>query len=253
MKKIIALILTLILVMSLAIVAFATEPSDGMGDHLINVTGSYVPGTTSSDTLFSVEIKWENMNFIYHAAKAGEWDAENHKYLEDTEAYWEGEGTITVTNSSNAKITATPKYAAAQGYGDATMTFTPGKLSIASAESGKAEVGTMTVKPEGFLPEMDESATIGAITVTIAQDTNVTAEEMEALITLADELYNKVNNTALEDTMGNTFDVFAVEKRTAPNTLTQYNINPEGEQANLNAKYASLLASYKAVLALMPE
>lgn len=178
MKKITCLLLVLAMVMGLSTVAFATETTNGTGDYSANVTGSYVAGTTSNGTIFSVDVDWEGMSFTYHAEKAPVWDPVNHKYSETEKAYWEGEGTITVTNHSNAKISATPKYIKAEGYGDATLNFSSNSLKIASAESGSEQVGTITVTPDGFLPKMDAAATIGSITVTIAQDLDATLEDI---------------------------------------------------------------------------
>ena len=106
MKKMMSFVLALILVMSLGIVAFAADVTGGIGAYSTDVKGSYVPGTTSGGTLFSVDIKWENMSFTYHAAQAGAWDSENHEYEDDTPAYWVGTGKITVTNHSNKSANA---------------------------------------------------------------------------------------------------------------------------------------------------
>ena len=253
MKKTISLILALVLVMSLGIVAFATDTTNGTGEYSTNVTGSYVPGTTSADTLFSVEIQWEAMEFTYHAELAGEWDAENHKYLPNTPAYWEGKGKITVTNHSNAKISATPQYTAAQGYTNATMKFSPAVLKLASAEGGNAQIGTMTVTPDGFLPEMEKPGTIGSITVTIAQDTTLTAEELvaeaEDLIARCTELDNQITDEK-KSTMG---DIYANFNMYRPNLSTSIKNYKSGiiTLENLNTAYEKLLASYNAVLELM--
>ena len=63
MKKIISLILALVLVISLGFVVCATDTASGIGEYVANVTGSYVPGTTSGATLFGVEIQWEDLEF----------------------------------------------------------------------------------------------------------------------------------------------------------------------------------------------
>jgi len=251
MKKIVSLFLALIMVMSLNTVAFATETTSGTGDYSTEVTGSYVAGTTSSGTIFSVEIDWTAMSFTYHAEKAPVWDPVNHKYSDTSKAYWEGEGTITVTNHSNAKISATPKYNAAEGFGDATMNFSPSNLSIASAESGSEQVGTITVTPDGFLPKMDAAATIGSITVTIAHDQNVTVTEMEALIASSSELSESIfDNEDLQTQLGDTFTMFNVYISVAEKQLERYQ-NGEESQETLNEAYADLLNSYNEVQSAM--
>lgn len=181
MRKIMSLALALALIMSLSITAYADETGVEAGSYNTDVTGTYVEGTTSSGTVFSVDIAWSGMNFTYNAEKAPVWNTENHTYSESIPAYWEGEGTIKVTNHSNAKISAIPVYKSEAGYEDAKMTFSADKLSVASAESGSEQLGTITVTPSGTLPSSANGTKIGTITVTIAQDNDVTVEETDAL------------------------------------------------------------------------
>lgn len=269
MKKLISMLLALILVLSLGTVAFATTTNTGTGDYSYEVTGSYVPGSDSSETLFSVDIQWEGMSFTYHDKVAGAWDAENYKYLDDTPAYWEGltanskaEGFIKVTNHSNAKITAIPAYKAVSGYESAGMTFTPAQLSLASAEGGAKVEGEIKVEPNGSLPVMDQPATIGHITVTIAEDAEVTEEEntvteekMQTLIDQAEALRDKINdNTALKSQIGDT-DAFKDMKKNITLALGQLTAFQNGEitEEALGEWYAELLTYYEAVQALMTE
>lgn len=187
MKKLISLTLAIMMIMCLSTTAFATT-AEVPGDYTAEVTGSYVAGWDSNGIVYCVDIEWGDLDFTYHAEKGAIWNPETLTYSEVEPAYWEGEGTITVTNSSNTKISATPKYVCADGYRDAAMTFDTDKLKVASAESGTAQVGTITVTPSGFLPAMEDSDTIGTITLTIAQDTDVTVEEALALCDAMDAL-----------------------------------------------------------------
>ena len=184
MKKLISMILALALILSLSTAAFAAESgkveeSGGKAD--VTVTGTYVPGTTASGTVFSVDIEWSGMSFTYNAEKASVWDPINHVYSETTPASWEGQGEIKVTNHSNAKILANSAYVAAEGYESATMIFGDASMKIASAEVGTEQIGTITVKPDGSLPATANGGTIGTITVTIEQDTEITLEDAQAL------------------------------------------------------------------------
>lgn len=169
MKKIFAVILSVVMLMCLSVTAFAANVTDqGTGSYSGNVTGSYVAGG-SGGTVYSVDIAWEGLSFTYQAA-GEQWDPSTHQYVEHGTAGWASDtGTITVTNHSNAAITATPSYQAATGYETANVTFSTDALNVISAATNnKAETGTITVTPTGTLPEETTGATIGTITITIS-------------------------------------------------------------------------------------
>ena len=247
MKQLVSLALAIVMIMCLSTTAFATTVK-APGDYTAEVTGNYVAGNESKGIVYCVDIDWGNLDFTYHAEKGAIWDPETLTYSEVEDAYWEGNATITVTNRSNTKISAVPAYNPAEGYENAGMTFGTNKLKVASAESGTAQTGTITVKPSGFLPAMEDSDTIGTITLTIAQDKDVTVEEAEALCEAAEALIdvcetknvsydeysdlamyqaelevvlnNFKNGTTTQESLNNTYS----------NTLYYYN--------ELNAKYA---------------
>ena len=169
MKKIISLILALTLVLSMSVTAFAADNKGvGTGSYEAAVTGSYNAGGTGS-TVYSVDITWSGLSFEYNAAGT-RWNTTNHQYESVGEAGWaNSNGVITVTNHSNAAITATPSYKAATGFEDAGVTFGITSLPVKSAaESNQAESGTITVNPTGSLPEGTNNATIGTITIKIS-------------------------------------------------------------------------------------
>lgn len=183
MKKTISLALALMLIMSLSLTAFAAENQEnvGTGSYNAQVTGKYVAGTTST-TIYSVDITWSDLDFTYHAPNEPVWDPETHTYSDSEDAYWDGEGTITVTNHSNAIITATPAYDAEDAYSTAGMNFSAAKLLLDSAATNNAEtVGAITVTPSGSLEEFESTATIGTVTVTIGAFQDVTQREINAL------------------------------------------------------------------------
>lgn len=196
MKKIVSLCLALALVMSLGITAFANETDVGLGDYSTAVTGSTVNSTTGG-TVFSVDITWSDMDFIYHGAQAPVWDAENHTYTEGAAAYWEGWGHIKVANNSNAGITATPSYTAAAGYEDATMRFDTDKLCVGTAEFGEQRANAIYVTPTGSLPNDTQDKTIGTITITIAENTEIAMEDVQALSSAVSRLISEIESSEL--------------------------------------------------------
>ena len=261
MKKMFSLLLALVMIMSLSVSVSAAEGDQAgveAGDYSANVTGAYVAGTTSSGTVFSVDIAWSNLSFTYHAEKAPVWDAEDHTYSEAVAAYWEGEGTITVTNHSNTKITAVPKYNPGDAYANADMVFSTDKLLVASAEAGSAQTGTITVTPAGYLPEMNESATIGSITVTIAQDTSVSVDDAKELIAQAKALETSAKESGAYNTYMTEFDSMNLAYSNLSDDVDLYEaveagsyawdengmITYEEWQDNFNSHYADLLSDY---------
>lgn len=96
MKKMLAMILALAMVLSMSVVAFAeTIKQDGdkdVGDVKVNVSGGV------ADT-YHVVVTWESLNFAYAYSN---WDPETHSY----KGSWTGDvdADITVENHSNVKV-----------------------------------------------------------------------------------------------------------------------------------------------------
>ena len=173
MKKIISLLLTLTLILGLPVTAFAADGVSNGGADTSDVKGTY--SSTATVTVYSVDITWEGLSFTYNGAFEGNWNPETHEYEDATAAGWAaGKGTITVTNHSNADITATPSYVAVEEYKSAGVSFSTSALEVASADNGvdgaagTAVAGTITVTPTGTLPEGTKDAVIGTITITIS-------------------------------------------------------------------------------------
>lgn len=172
-----------------ALAADATITSSG-GSATTNVTGKYVPGKNS--TVYSVDITWSDLTFTYEAASNGVWNPGTHTYSGAREAGWETKtGKITVTNHSNAGISAKPAYQANEEYKSATIAFSgddlngEGALELKTADNGKNGAegtptsGTITVTPGGTLPEGTTDEVIGVITVTITGKTQITVDPDE--------------------------------------------------------------------------
>ena len=172
MKKMISLLAAAALTCTMGTTAFAAD-QDGVntGSYSADVKGTYQAG--GSDAVYSVDIAWTDMSFIYTGAGEGTWDPETHQYSGSSEGAWTASNdSITVTNHSNAAVKATASYQAETGYESTTMTFGENNgNTIATAvgtQVGEAPSATITVTPGGTLAESADGGKIGTITVSIA-------------------------------------------------------------------------------------
>ena len=169
MKKITSLLAAAALTCAMGTTAFA-EDGVGTGNYNADVKGTYQAGDASA-TVYSVDITWEDMSFTYTAAGQGTWDPENHSYTGGSEASWSSSKNITVTNHSNAAVTATAKFEADSGYESTSMEFGNNGATVVTAEGTQvsaAPSATITVTPGGTLADTANGGKIGTITVTIA-------------------------------------------------------------------------------------
>ena len=255
MRRTIMLVLALVLVMSLSVPAFAAETGVGVGSYSADVNGTYVPGTVGNETVFCVDITWTDLNFTYHAAKEPVWDPVEHKYSERVNAYWEGEGSITVTNHSNAIICATPAFVADSGYDSVEMVFSDAELNISSAEFmpfGENQVGTVTVTPAGKLPA-DTNGKIGEITIGIAESTTPNLADAQALYDQAraferevDRYYITMSDGEEKRTLGSEDAMLLSNCNYLAAAIESIETNP----ANVERYYLSTRAQYYKVMAL---
>ena len=172
MKKIIAIILALALVMSLSITAFAADLNEGAktGDVTVNYTKGKDGGT-----IYRVDVIWGSMEFSYTSEAKGVWNPETHKYDEAAPAKWEcakDANKIAVTNHSNTKVTVSLTYNQAESYSDVKGTFDVPSLTLESAEGTtfeKAPAASAFLTLSGDLDEGVEktTVTVGTITVTL--------------------------------------------------------------------------------------
>ena len=172
MKKLVSMLAAAALVCTMSTTAFAADQTGvNTGDYTADVKGTY-QASGSGAVVYSVDIAWEDMSFTYTAAGQGTWDPENHSYTGGSEASWSSSKNITVTNHSNAAVTATAAFQADPGYTDVTMTFGENNgNTIATAvgtQVGEAPSATITVTPGGTLAESANGGKIGTITVSIA-------------------------------------------------------------------------------------
>lgn len=170
MKKITALILALTLAMSLNITAFAATV--GTGDQDIDVKGKYQDNTTAP-TIYSVDVTWGAMEFTYTESGAMTWNPADHTYTDSTSAAWVANGnTVTVTNHSNAEVTASFAFKALDAYNTVTGSFDVASETLdAGVVDGydAADKVVATLALAGTLAEtVTDFTKVGTITVTIA-------------------------------------------------------------------------------------
>lgn len=170
MKKITALILALTLVMSMSITAFATTVDTG--DQDIDVKGKYLDNSTTP-TIYSVDVTWGAMEFTYTESGTMTWNPADHTYTDSTSATWVANGnTVTVTNHSNAEVTASFAFNALTAYNTVTGSFDIASETLDAGvvdgyDAADKVVATLTLA--GTLAEtVTDFTKVGTITVTIA-------------------------------------------------------------------------------------
>lgn len=168
MKKIIAATLALTLSMSMGNLVYAVE------DKSADIKATYQAGKENTDTVYSVDVKWGSLEYTYSSGVTKSWDPTTLKYKEASgTSSWtcqEGADQITVTNNSNADITASLAYAKTDS--NITGTFTNSKIGLKSAEGtnvGESPSETTTLSLKGALSDTTaERQEIGNVTVTIS-------------------------------------------------------------------------------------
>lgn len=174
MKKVLALILAVALILALSVTAFAATITTNGGTDSAPVYATYVSGGEEK-IVYSVDISWGDMTFTYTDASVGEWDGSSHSYTDETEATWavstSGANEITVKNHSNTAIIAALTYTPGEDYKDVTGSFDSAKLSLATAvgtEVNAAPSATAALTLSGALDDsVSEKTQVGSVVVTI--------------------------------------------------------------------------------------
>ena len=167
-KKISAATLALTLSMSMGNFVYAAEDSSA------DIKATYQAGKENTDTVYSVDVKWGSLEYTYSSGVTKSWDPTTLKYKETSgTSSWtcqDGADQITVTNNSNADITASLAYAGTES--NITGTFSNSKIGLKSAEgtnAGEGPSGTTALSLNGALSDTTASKKeIGNVTVTIS-------------------------------------------------------------------------------------
>lgn len=110
MKKIsvtFALVLSLVLLLSVSALAAGSEKVSSMPtDKTIEVRASYQDSETKPDTVYSLDITWGSMNFIYQEKTNPVWNPDTHKYTYDPSGWFcpDNGNKISITSHSNAEV-----------------------------------------------------------------------------------------------------------------------------------------------------
>ena len=170
MKKFMAILLTLSLMLGLSVNAVAatdTGTANGSTEQPVNITI-----TPNAAAVYSVKVTWDAFNFTY---TTGKWNEETQKYNDD--GTWSNPSTIEVTNNSNYSIWYSASYTpiltgdAAKGIAfkfDGTKESI-GATELQSAVIAGAKTGTFTFGPTNR-PSVDQmdNTQFGTISITIS-------------------------------------------------------------------------------------
>ena len=169
-KSIFKIMLAVMLCFSMSVNAFASEPGEtDSKDVVADYNG------TAPDPVYSVEITWGSLAFTYNAENAGTWNPDEYVYEGSTGESWTcepGANRITVTNHSNAAVTAT--IANSDVKDGITLTWSKTKLELGTADNGKGEGGKGTPVSDyaelavaGSITNTGASQKLGSVTVTL--------------------------------------------------------------------------------------
>lgn len=173
MKKLTAAILSLALILSLSVTAFAAT-NDGATGTDIDVNAKYVDGVATA-TKISVDVTWDAMEFTYTVSGTKTWDAAKHDYTVSTSGAWSASGNeIRVTNHSNTAVKAAFSFEALAAYSTVKGIFSENELSLPTAEGKAVDAAELTGKTALTLSgTLDKSTTamtkVGTVTVTIRE------------------------------------------------------------------------------------
>lgn len=167
MKKSAIALMGLACTLAVSSAAFAADLPDP-STHAVN--GRYRANSTV-ETVYSVDVAWDSMEFTYTVDSEGTWNPATHRYDSASEGRWSGDGDVKVTNHSNAKVKVAVIYAAEDSYSDITGSFSNGSFQLDTAEGtqvDRAPDQTATLTLSGELDKsVGTSTKLGTATVTI--------------------------------------------------------------------------------------
>ena len=179
MKKILATVLALAMLVCMSVPAFAEEATlDALNEKQeIQIGANYIKANATTDTsaVYSVDISWEEISFTFtESANVKTWDPDRLEYVEsetNTDGVWSGaDATISISNSSNAGVVVTPSWTKAQNGADVVVSsaVTLGTAVGAGAEGANAATtGTITVSRPTSGTIAQGVTVLGTLTLTL--------------------------------------------------------------------------------------
>ena len=180
MKKILATVLALTMIVCMSLTVFAANKTESPAEALvpndtvtISVGASYEKkdATTDNSAVYSVDVKWSAISFKFtESANVKTWDPSTLTYKEtetNSDGVWSGDdATITITNKSNRAISVATNWVKAENGAD--VNIVNNATNIADATSGTAQTGTVLVKKPTTGTIGAGVTTLGTITLTIS-------------------------------------------------------------------------------------
>ena len=183
MKKFLAILLSLVMVLSLSMIAFAEDVApngDGSGDVDVQVKDKDGNLIEDYEKVYSIDLEWDSLVFTFKADQDADelvWDPETHEYSNLTGA-WEDntDREITITNHSNDSVS----YAAA--FSDGSTSYTKsGVTAYLNGDDGTLDTAEGTLVEDApfytytvnlddeSVPTMLTTFTVDTVTITLSK------------------------------------------------------------------------------------
>lgn len=233
MKKYIILIICIAMLFPSAMPVLAESAnSNGSSGTSIGVNATYTR-PTGGDTIVSVDIAWDNMNFTFTQTDIGTWLPGEHRYDDDASGVWDTTArNITITNHSNTGIAST--FSFESGITSMGGTFTKDFLWVKTADDesyrtpnaegtypAPSKSTAFSIDPSS--PPITESKRLGTITVGISTALSVNTvgmsedELMDLKKKISDEKVDVLNLTVNDR---NCYEVIGFFSNNTFDTLT---------------------------------
>lgn len=170
MKKILSIAMAVAMAATCMISASAQTAGDDLHEAISDSTDITVDVTLNdddADTVYYVEVEWENTNFTYSADAAAVWYPQTHTYSDGDGVWDKTTADIDVTNHSNEAVGVTLAYTQAADDLDLTGNLSKTSMSLATGvgltyDTAATDSSTFTIAgtPSG-------TGVAGTITVTL--------------------------------------------------------------------------------------